>query len=276
MKKLITAFLIGSTLLFAASAFAQVPQRPGGRQPPPPRQQPPQAQQAAGQAASQAEEKAQAEMATAEQDKIKVVMHKSFIKKMRFEMTPVVGVSLNDPFKTRLPVGAHLVFHIGENFALGLTGLWNFNLKSSDVTIVRKSGAAPDVTELKYNASLDFYFSPVYGKMAFFSDVILNFDLFIVAGVGIMGASIPDESGIDKLKGNLLDASSGITVAGNIGVGGRLFLLKWLAVVVEIRDYIYSVRQTNVSDKGVSDIQNLVVPFIGISFYLPPGFDYED
>lgn len=265
MKRIITLSLVLALFGLTATANAQAPQRPQAPVATP-----------GGQKAGEADFKKEQDIASSLDDKVKVVKHKYFLKGGRFEATPVFGMSINDPFKTRYPVGAHLVYHIGENFGIGLTGLYNLNMKSSDVTIIRKSGAAPDVTDLMYNAHLDFYFSPIYGKMAIMSNIVLNFDIFIAGGVGVMGADIPDETGMAALSTNPLDSASGMVVAGNVGLGGRLFLTKWLALSLEVRDYIYSMRLTNVSDGNISDIQNLVVPFIGVSFYMPFNFEYSE
>ncbi|GAB4308330.1 MAG: hypothetical protein Kow0090_22660 [Myxococcota bacterium] len=265
MKRTVYGIVVLAIFYSTTGAYSQMaPQRPA----------PPAAPPVGGQGGEADFGKEQDISATLD-DRVKVVKHKYFLKDGRFELTPLIGASMNDPFKKRYPVGAHIIYHIGENFAAGLTGLYNMNVKSDDVTIIRKSGAAPNVTDLKYNLHLDFYFSPIYGKMAIMSDVIVNFDMFLVGGIGVMGADIPDETNMRLLASSPLASGSGMPVAGNVGLGARLFLTKWLSLNLEVRDYIYSMRMTNLTGDGISDIQNLIITFVGAGFYLPTSFEYS-
>ena len=65
----------------------------------------------------------------------------------------------------------------------------------------------------------------------------------------------------------------------NAGIGQRFFLSDWLAVRIEVRDHLYldnldiaDQRSSNVHRR--SDIQNYVLLYAGVSFYLPPSFEY--
>ena len=52
------------------------------------------------------------------QDRIKSVQRISFLKKGRFELTPLFAVSLNDAFYQKMGGGASAAFHIADSLAL--------------------------------------------------------------------------------------------------------------------------------------------------------------
>jgi outer membrane beta-barrel protein len=203
-------------------------------------------------------------------DRIKSVQNKFFLKKNRFEITPFGALTLNDPFKQRIMVGGHAVYHITDMFGAGLTGGYNFNKESDTTVFVQAAGAPPETSNLKYLLTLDFLWTPIYGKISFFASWIVNFDWYLVAGGGAFGAEVPEGDQAD-LEG------AGYKPTACLGTGQRWFINRWLAFNWELRDYIYSLQIGE--DKlaaEVGDIQNQIYVFVGLSFFIPFSFEYED
>lgn len=192
------------------------------------------------------------------QDRIKAVSRKTFLKTGRFELTPNAMFTVNDPFFRTITVGGRVAWHLNEAFALEVGGNYvppGFIQALEPVDLVREKltliNADNDVIGL---ADVGLTFSPLYGKMAVFGDGIIHFDGFVSAGVGATF-----DNGADLIH-----------PAMNVGVGGRIFLTRWLVLRGDLRDYIYP------QDKaGISTLQNLVFVSLGLGFYFPLDFDYQ-
>jgi outer membrane beta-barrel protein len=192
------------------------------------------------------------------QDRIKAVARKTFLKTGRFELEPNMMFTVNDPFIRSFAAGGRVSWHINEAFALEIGGGYIppfFVQKLEPVDLLRKELALINADNTLFAlADVGVTFSPLYGKMAVFGDGIIHFDGFVSAGVGAAF-----DNGADLVH-----------PAMNVGVGGRIFLTRWLVVRGDLRDYIYP------QDKaGISTLQNLVFVSVGLGFYFPLDFDYR-
>jgi outer membrane beta-barrel protein len=192
------------------------------------------------------------------QDRIKAVARKTFLKTGRFELEPNMMFTVNDPFIRSFAAGGRVSWHINEAFALEIGGGYIppfFVQKLEPVDLLRKELALINADNTLFAlADVGLTFSPLYGKMAVFGDGIIHFDGFVSAGVGATF-----DNGADVVH-----------PAMNVGVGGRIFLTRWLVLRGDLRDYIYP------QDKaGISTLQNLVFVSVGLGFYFPLDFDYQ-
>lgn len=192
------------------------------------------------------------------QDRIKAVARKTFLKTGRFELEPNMMFTVNDPFIRSFAAGGRVSWHINEAFALEIGGGYIppfFVQKLEPVDLLRKELALINADNTLFAlADVGLTFSPLYGKMAVFGDGIIHFDGFVSAGVGATF-----DNGADLVH-----------PAMNVGVGGRIFLTRWLVLRGDLRDYIYP------QDKaGISTLQNLVFVSLGLGFYFPLDFDYQ-
>ncbi len=101
--------------------------------------------------------------------------------------------------------------------------------------------------------------SPIYGKLSIFSKRIYHFDIFIVAGAGLVDTDTirTDLAGQPKQGGPN-------RFGFDVGLGGKLFVNDWLAVRLDIRNF--TVRQGLPFNK----IANDQMYSLGVSFFLPP------
>lgn len=198
-------------------------------------------------------------------DRIKAVSRKFFLKKNRFEATPGFGFSVNDAFFRSYIAQVDATYHIVESFSLELRlGLPVFGEPLDPVEFLRREyDTLTQLVRPAYLVQLSGNFTPLYGKVAMFSEWIWHYDLYLAGGVGV--------TGISQLSGARLDVSAIYHQPSmNIGVGMRSFVTRWMVVHLDVRDYIYP----SVTD-GLSNVQNLLVVSIGAGFFFPFDFEYE-
>ncbi len=193
-----------------------------------------------------------------QQDRIKAVARKTFLKTGRFELEPNVMVTVNDSFFRSFAAAGRVAWHINEAFAVEFGGAYIppfFVQKLEPVDLLRQELALINADNSVVGLlDVGMTFSPLYGKMALFGDSIIHFDGFVSAG---LGATF--DNGLDVVHPTL-----------NVGVDGRVFLTRFLVLRADLRNYSYP------QDKaGISTLQNLMFVSVGVGFYFPLDFDYQ-
>lgn len=227
-------------------------------------------------------------------DRISAVSRKVFIREGRFELAPLVGLSINDAFFLRTTVGGRASYHIFESLSLdvGLHGnVWPFALPA--VRTVRAE-LNPIVDEFLVWGFADagISFAPIYGKFALMSEWTVHFDTFFTAGAGLILENsgqtfwglqfnplfeIPIQTNPPGLGGTLPIYPPNLDPAAQVGFGGRIFLLRWLALRGEIRNYLYPrFGGALFPPRKISQlpVRHLAMLHFGVAFYLPPDFEY--
>lgn len=98
-----------------------------------------------------------------------------------------------------------------------------------------------------YQASV--VFSPIYGKISWFTWAVLNFDLYFVGGAGVASYS---------------GLADGTSIMGSVGFGSKVFITEYLAAKLEFRDYIYDRKLQN-----DSEISHNYAITAGLSVFVP-------
>lgn len=187
----------------------------------------------------------------------------------RFEAQPVVGFTLNDAFRRNVLFGAHLAYHFNDDWAAGITAFgsaaFNSDLANRVETQRPEKVDSGSFSDLTYLVTAEALYSPLVGKFALFGRSVVNYDFHVLAGIGVsqVGGGSPN---VDELS-----------VAPVIGLGLRTFALDWLAVNIEVRDYIFSSALNSVVDnnsdsteaKADSEFSNNFTVTVGVSFFLP-------
>jgi outer membrane beta-barrel protein len=191
-------------------------------------------------------------------DRIKALARKTFLKAERFELTPQIGFTVNDPFIRTWTGNLRLAYHLNDAFAIEIGGGYTptFGWQRLDPTDQLRRQVSLINADAQFAGLLDIgmTFSPMYGKFALFGDNIVYFDAFVSGGVG---ATI--DLG-DSLAHPAVD----------IGFGARIFVTKWLVLRGDLRDYLYSQDR-----KGISTLQNLMFVNLGVGIYFPFDFTYK-
>ena len=202
----------------------------------------------------------------------------------RFEVQPSWTTSLNDQFVTHPGPALALNYYISNVLAIGIGGGWYFNNDSKFNAETRRAArVAVPLTEYQWQGALNFTYVPMYGKLAGFSDFIFHYDAYIVGGVGAISArpiAVVDPN-------NRVFKWGDPKVDFNVGIGLRVFLNKWFAVGLEVRDYIFFDRLENTATAvgsaaadsstwyGETKLTNNVQFQAGVSIFLPFSWDYR-
>jgi outer membrane beta-barrel protein len=193
------------------------------------------------------------------EDRIKSVQRKPFLKRGRWELTPLVCLSLNDAFYQKMGGGASFAFHVADSLGIELQAMYVGTIQTDMVGYFQQANSAlPRVSQMRYYVMGNFLWSPLYGKLSLFTDEIVHFDAYLVGGFG------------------MVSTETGEKLATNIGIGLRYYVTSWMVIKLEVRDLIYNETLTlDVQRTKFSDIQNHVMLGAGVSFFLPTEFDYE-
>jgi outer membrane beta-barrel protein len=223
------------------------------------------------------------------------VQQKYALRVRRVEVNPYYSFTLNDQFVSHPGPGLAINYYITDVLAIGVNGNaynldfinkdWNLNSEQAFNAQTRRAARiGVPLTEYNWSAALNMTYVPMYGKFAGFNYFIFHYDFYVVGGVGLLSnrpiAVIdPDNRTFDS-KTNL---------AFNAGLGLRVFFNRWLAGILEVRDYAFFDQLENT--KNLSEIKdpknksewyssdttftNHVQAQIGLSIFLPFSFEYS-
>jgi outer membrane beta-barrel protein len=194
-------------------------------------------------------------------DKVKAVQRKGFLKRGRFEVAPILALSVNDAFFQKTGGGLRLAYSVQDSFAVAVRGAYFTPFRTDNVREGKQAFQSQLLTSQLYGqAMLDGVWSPVYGKAAFLGDSIVHFDLFLLAGFGAAWSATSDAP-----------RSEGPHPAAEIGGGVRFYPKEWLAFEVGLAATFYP-DQPIVSVPAT--LQRVFVANVGVSFFFPTTFDY--
>lgn len=151
--------------------------------------------------------------------KIKVVQKKDFHKDGRFEMGIDLGF-VNGDWEDVLVVGARMAYHINEylavqgRFLYGAVSWENETLKQAD-----EADAYVAKSNIVMAGGLGVVFTPFYGKLSLFGDMIPKYDINVTAGGYYYQTKSEDKNNSVKPKTNHNGAFE-------IGFAPRIFLGK--------------------------------------------------
>lgn len=151
-----------------------------------------------------------------------------YSKEGKHELVPNFAMSTNDAFYQNYYFGVTYNYHPANWISFGgfLHGAFpqETGLTKTLQRPPQQGGfnVKPDVRRPFFlsDVGAEVRFALVYGKLNFFSQAILHFDLFLLLRGGVFITHPPNVTG----KGEM-----GINPFGGIGFGQRYFLLKWLA-----------------------------------------------
>ena len=202
----------------------------------------------------------------------------------RFELNPYFSFTFNDQFVDHPGPGLALNYYITNVLAVGVNGnyygLFN-NDKAFNAQVRRSARVAVPLNEYNWSAAVNATYVFAYGKFAGFGDFIFHYDAYLVAGVGAISTRpIPV---IDPDNRNFQFKTK---LAFNGGLGLRIFLNRWFAANLELRDYTYNEELENLkidardpaNPRTWTDEKSLtwnVQAQLGISIFLPFSFDYR-
>jgi outer membrane beta-barrel protein len=174
---------------------------------------------------------------------------RDFVKQARHELTLFGGYYVSDLLDGTYIVGAAYTYHLTED--VGIEASFGFSQIRSSVAQRLEKDRNVTILPKEDNVYLlftDLVWSPIHGKMRWFADSIIHFDIHGSVGVGI------------------IDNSTSFGAAGQFGLGMKVLLGKSWAVRVDVRDHLY--RQQ------ILTVRQYVQDFsltLGVSVFLPTG-----
>lgn len=205
------------------------------------------------------------ELEIANEDRVKSVQRKDFLRRHRLELTPTFFLTVNDSFYPKLGPSGRIAFYLADTLGVGLR-YSQFNLVPSDNVRLAKRELQSKLPAVhaQHLGALDFIWSPIYGKVALFNS-IHTFDIYLVGGLdGIWSQTSADR---DDLAGD------GIHWGAHIGIGQRFTILDFLAIDLSLIETVYSDRPGGLNK---SVLQHMLSANVGLCVYLPFGFDYKE
>jgi outer membrane beta-barrel protein len=204
----------------------------------------------------------------------------------RFELAPFWSFTLNDQFVDHPGPGVAFNYYISNVLYVGVNGEYYqpFNSdKAFNAQVRRAARVAVPLTEYQWMGSVQVGYVFAYGKFAFLSDFIFQYDAYIVGGVGAL--SNRPIAVIDPDNRNF---SYKTKVQGNAGVGLRVWVNRWFAISGELRDYLFNDQLENLTidlppkdrDPATwydqkSRFTSNVQAQLGASIFIPFSFDYR-
>jgi len=215
------------------------------------------------------------EVEIANEDRVKSVQRKPFLKRMRVEFTPQAFVTLNDAYYPKIGPGGRLAFFFADS--VGLAFRYNqFNIIPSDNVRLAKRQLQSKLPSVhpKHSFNVDLLWSPIYGKVAIFNS-IHTFDVYLMGGAGAFLTQTSSDITSTDASGNvsLVAAGDGAKFSGHLGIGQRFTVNEWFALDVSLTETMYSDRPGG-GTKSV--LQHLVAVNVGLSVFLPFGFEYKE
>jgi outer membrane beta-barrel protein len=194
------------------------------------------------------------------EDRVKSVQRKAFLKHFRLELTPMTFITVNDSFYPKTGPGGRLAFYIADNLGIAVR-YYNYQLIPTDEVRLAKRELQSKLPAVQPNHSfnLDLLWSPVYGKVSIFN-TIHTFDIYLVGGAG---AFLTQTS----------DSGDGPHFSAHVGLGERFTVTDFFAVDLSVLETLYADRP---GGGAKSTLQNLVSVNLGLSFFIPFSFEYKE
>lgn len=209
------------------------------------------------------------------------------LRKGRVDFQPSFGISMNDPYVQHQSVNLAASYYITEVLAIGASfNYYGFLDAETDLNyqVSRATHQVIPINKYLLGAQLNFSYVPMYGKFAFFKEWILHWDVWVIGGGGFIMTR--PEPVIDP-EYRTFDFKAKFSF--NLGLGGRLFLTRFLAVYLELRDYIYPeeleslttyqrVEDRQDKSRWTEDSYKLTNNFTlhaGVSLFIPFTFEYK-
>ncbi len=198
-------------------------------------------------------------------DRVKSVQRKLYLKRRRVELAPYVMVTINDPYYTKFGGAIRAAFYPADSLAISVRGSYMTVLPSDDVRVAKSVFQSRIFFSVpQWSVMADFEWSPFYGKVSFFNS-ILHLDAYVLGGMGIVftETSIPTAAAPDRT----------VKPAADLGVGIRFVAKDFFAINVALINTSY-VDQPTGTDKGGG--QNMMAIYAGFSLFIPFKSTYRE
>jgi len=176
-----------------------------------------------------------------------VLIDKRFGMGGRHQLSLQFSTAMATKYVDAVAIYAAYQYNFSDLLGLELGGGFFFGSEAAIMKEVRKSTGnglleprLSDLYQMQFAVQADVVFTPVYGKMSFASEFDPAYDLYFLAGGGIVGTR--RQSGValdDNVQRAAITHNGKIGPAFNFGVGLHVYLTKLISVRTELRDFFY-------------------------------------
>ena len=185
------------------------------------------------------------------------------MRKLRFEITPSLLLSANQPYLIGVGGGLSLQFHFND--WIGLAASFHYTAGVETPLTSKLADALPDKPDTVYRQPSKTQFrdhlvgpnllaavygvvTPIGGKFALFNSLFARYDFYGMLGLGIASLTNPLSSGaayqaepspMNNDVNNQASPFTGIRPGGMVGIGTHFFFNEWVGLNLEFRDYFY-------------------------------------
>jgi outer membrane beta-barrel protein len=148
-------------------------------------------------------------------------------------------------------------YYLNEQMAIGLRGTYTLNTETRAFnSVIQDYQLFPQVSRPIWSSSLNFQYTPLYGKFSLFQTWIFPWELSARGGVGWIQTFIDGH------------------VLVTLGATQQFFLNRWLAFNIDLDYQLFQEVTSLESDEGTL-LSNLVLG-AGVSIYFPLDFEYKE
>lgn len=210
---------------------------------------------------------------TTQDDRVKAVQRKLYLKRGRVELAPYFVVNVNDAYYAKVGGAVRLAVYPADSLAISARFTLMQTLPTDDATTAKRTL----YSRLFFSAPIwsaigDIEWSPLYGKVAF-ANSILQFDGYLIGGAGVVSAETSARTVEDPTQASGRRQVGTVYPAFDLGIGLRFIAKDWLAVNVALINTTYVDTPTGTT-KGAT--QNLMLVNVGLSIFLPFKSTYRD
>lgn len=200
-----------------------------------------------------------------------VVRNRLMWREGRFELSPGIGMTLNDRYFRNILFNLGANYHVNNWFGFGLSVGYGVPLKTSlteniesEKSIEGYSYAVP-ATHLGLLAGVSVSVVPLYGKLLLPGDIALSYDLHLNGGVGLMQV-VWNSDATDRLA-----AEDQWEFSPNFGGGLRVFLDSGVALSFDVMDRMASTYTAARGDFSVppESWSHSVSFMLSVSIFMP-------
>ena len=189
-----------------------------------------------------------------QEDRVKAVQRKVYLKTHRFELAGFFGATINDPFYLKTGESLKLSYFFSDAVGVGVRVMPMQVYPTDDVSRAKRAFSSRIFSSSPELAGLvEVEWSPLYGKATIFNSII-HFDGYILGGAGLVQTATSHATGGAPRFGS------------DLGIGLRFAVKDYLAVNAAYVNLSY-VDQPSGTTK--TSLQNLQMPMVGLSLFLP-------
>jgi outer membrane beta-barrel protein len=200
-------------------------------------------------------------------DRVKSVQRKLYLKRGRFELAPSFGININDPYYNKISGTLRAAFHPADSLAISVRFSLIQTIATDDVRAAKRTLFSRIFASNPYWSGMaDIEWSPIYAK-ASFMNTIVHFDGYLVAGGGVVFTET------SAAKETPSSPAGVIKPAGDLGLGFRFITKDWLAINVSLINTTYMDTPVGTNKGG---LQNMMMINVGLSLFFPLKSTYRE